>query len=291
MPLTYSRTFRVRYYECDGYGHLNNANYLRYMQETAFDASAAAGYDLKTYDEIGGFWLIRETDIEYRQPLRYDDRVTITTWVEDFRRARSRRVYEFAREDGTLAARAVTDWVYLDAATRRPARIPEEMKRAFFPDGLPAEPVPRERFPEAPPPPPGVFTMRRHVEWRDIDPQWHVNNANYLAFCEEAGIRLAETVGWSFERMRAEGFGLIARRTRIEYLTPAVLTDELDVATWVSNMRAASGIRHYRLTRVSDGELVARALTHVVAVDVETGRPVRVPPSFIADFAPNIVSG
>jgi len=36
---------------------------------------------------------------------------------------------------------------------------------------------------------------------------------------------------------------------------------------------------------------VARALTHVVAVDVETGRPVRVPPSFIADFAPNIVSG
>src|SRR5690606_41899892 len=117
MPLTYSRTFRVRYYECDGYGHLNNANYLRYMQETAFDASAAAGYDLKTYDEIGGFWLIRETDIEYRQPLRYHDRGTITTRVEGFRRAPSPRVYDFEREAGTLGAAAATDWVWLAAAT------------------------------------------------------------------------------------------------------------------------------------------------------------------------------
>ncbi len=41
------RAFRVRSYECDGYGHVNHANYLRYMQEAAFDASAAAGYDLE----------------------------------------------------------------------------------------------------------------------------------------------------------------------------------------------------------------------------------------------------
>ena len=27
MPLTYTRQFRIRHYECDGYGHLNNVNY------------------------------------------------------------------------------------------------------------------------------------------------------------------------------------------------------------------------------------------------------------------------
>ena len=43
MPLKHERLFRVRFYECDAYGHLNNSNYVRYMQETAFDASAAAG--------------------------------------------------------------------------------------------------------------------------------------------------------------------------------------------------------------------------------------------------------
>ena len=53
MPLTNTTKFRVRYVECDAYGHVNNANYLRYMQEAAFAASAAVGYDVRRYDEIG----------------------------------------------------------------------------------------------------------------------------------------------------------------------------------------------------------------------------------------------
>ena len=52
MPLTHVRTFQVRYHECDSYGRVNHTNYLRYMQEAAFDASAAAGYDLVRYEAI-----------------------------------------------------------------------------------------------------------------------------------------------------------------------------------------------------------------------------------------------
>jgi hypothetical protein len=33
------------------------------MQETAFDASTAAGYDQARYAELGHHWLIRETEI------------------------------------------------------------------------------------------------------------------------------------------------------------------------------------------------------------------------------------
>lgn len=291
MPLNHTRTFRVRLYECDGYGHLNNATYLRYMQEAAFDASAAAGYGFDRYDELGHSWLIRATDIEYRRPLHYDDVVDVRTWVEDFRRARSYRAYEFRTGGGEVAARAVTDWVYLDTGSGRPARIPADLRAAFFPEGLPADPPARRRFPDAPPPPPGVYTMRRHVEWRDIDPQWHVNNANYLAYFEEAGIRLAEELGWAFDRLAAEGFALVAHRTQIEYLRPARLGDELEIATWVSGMRRASGTRHYTCTRLADGALLARAHTHVASINLETGRPVRIPQAFLDDFASNIVGG
>ena len=50
MPAAvHTATFRVRHYECDAYGHLNNANYARYMQEAAFDASAAVGYGKDRY--------------------------------------------------------------------------------------------------------------------------------------------------------------------------------------------------------------------------------------------------
>jgi len=69
MPLTHVRTFRVRHYECDAYGYVKDANYLNYMQEAAFDASATAGYDLARYQAMGRYWLVRETDVEYLHPL------------------------------------------------------------------------------------------------------------------------------------------------------------------------------------------------------------------------------
>lgn len=289
MPLTHIRTFRVRHYECDAYGHLNHANYLRYMQETAFDASAAAGYDFTRYQELGAIWLIRETDIEYLLPLRYDDRVEVKTWVEDFRRVRSRRAYEFRlAQSGTLAARASTDWAYLSRQDGRPVAIPEEMKTAFFPEGVPADALRRGRFPPAPPPPPGVFTMRRRVEWRDIDPMQHVNNATYLTYIEDCGMQVSAAHSWPLERMWGAGFGVVARRHRIEYLLPAVLDDELEIATWVYDVRAASVMRYYTITRSSDSAVLARAHTQWVWIDVASQKPIRIPQAFMTDFAANI---
>ena len=147
MPLTNTTQFRVRYVECDAYGHVNNANYLRYMQEAAFNASAAVGYDVKRYDELGQYWLVRETEIEYFKPLMYGDEFEIKTWVADFRRVRSRRRYEF-RKPGSddLLARGMTDWVYIDKATQRPVNVPPEMIRAFAPDGEDVVTQTRDRF-------------------------------------------------------------------------------------------------------------------------------------------------
>ena len=61
MLLEHVRTFRVRYYECDAFGHVRGVSLLRYMQEAAFDASAAAGYDMAHYEELKRLWLVRET--------------------------------------------------------------------------------------------------------------------------------------------------------------------------------------------------------------------------------------
>jgi acyl-CoA thioester hydrolase len=292
MPMIHVRTFRVRHYECDAYGHVNQANYLRYMQEAAFDASAAAGYDLTRYEAMGHHWLVRETDIEYLRPLRYGDSVQIKTWVVDFRRIRSRRAYEFRRAGSDkLVAQARTDWVFLDSATWRPAPIPPEMMAAFFPEGLPDPAAPHPRFPSAPPPPPGVFRLRRRVEWRDIDPEQHVNNAVYLSYLEDCGVQVAAAHGWPMARMQAEGFAIVARRHQIEYQQPAVLDDELELATWISDVKRATAVRHYRVTRVRDGALLARARTLWVWVDLKTGRPIRIPGAFLANFAPNIAGG
>jgi acyl-CoA thioester hydrolase len=288
MPLTNTTSFRVRYVECDAYGHVNNANYLRYMQEAAFDASAAVGYDVKRYEALGQYWLVRETEIEFFKPLMYDDTFEIKTWVADFRRVRSRRMYEFRKPgEDDLIARGMTDWVYLDQATQRPANVPPEMIRAFAPDGEEVATHARDPFPKPPPPPSEVFKMRRRVMWQDIDQAQHVNNAVYLSYVEDCGFQLLKHFKWPMQRMRDEGFAILIRRHHIQYLQPAVFDDEIEVASYVYDVKRASAMRYYSITRVSDGALLAQVNSLGVWVDLKTGMPARFPGQFLADFAAN----
>jgi acyl-CoA thioester hydrolase len=288
MPHTHTRNFRIRHYECDAFGHLNNANYVRYMQETAFDASAAVQ---ERYNELGHHWLIRETDIEYLQPVRYGDTIAVKTWVIDFQRVRSRRAYEFNhKHSGELVAKGVTDWVYLKNGSSRPATIPDEIINAFLPEGPPTSFPPREKFPVAPPPPPGKFDMNLRVAWQDLDSVQHVNNAVYLSYAEECGMQVIAAHGWPITRMLNEDFTILIRKHQIQYRQPAILDDELILSTWVSNVRRSQATRHYIIQRKSDGAQLALVHSLSVWVNLDSGRPVRIPKTLLSDFAANIVS-
>ncbi len=291
MPLTHCRTFRVRYYECDAYGHVNHANYMRYAQEAAFDASAAAGYDLARYEAMDRLWLIRDTEIEYLRPLQYGDSVQVKTWVVDFRRVRSRRAYEFRRSGtGALVAQASTDWFFLELSTGRPAAIPPEMKTAFIPEGAPDAAPPRQHLPNLSATPPGAFCQRRRVEWRDLDGAGHVNNAVYLSYVEDCGVQAVAAHGWPIVRMEAEGFAVVARQHHIEYRQPATLGDELEVITWLDDVADTTFVRHTAMRRPSDGAQIAQARTLHFWVDRSSGKPSPIPDAFLAAFPPSSVT-
>lgn len=290
MSAIFKRTFRVRSYETDLYGHVNQVNYLRYLQEAALNASAAVGYDGAAYDALGTLWLIRETEIEYFHALKYGDSVEVTTWVGDFRKVRSRRFYEMhLAGSGERVAQASTDWIYIDRVSQRPLAIPPEMVTAFAPEGLDAMPPGqrREKFPDPPPPPPGAFTMRRIVEWRDVDSVGHVNNAVYLSYMEESAIEQSASVGWPMQRMRDEGFGVVARKHQLEYRLQAELGDPLLVTTYLSEPRRSSIIRNFIVAR-PDGEIVARSRSLYLCVNLSSGMPIRIPKQVLEDFAPVI---
>lgn len=290
MPLTHTREFRVRHYECDAFGNLNNANYLRYMQEATFDASAAAGYDQHRYEELGKYWLIRETDIEFLKPAQYGDTIKVKTWVIDFRRVRSRRAYEFVRKGSNeIVAKAVTDWVYLESDSGKPATIPDEIITGFFPEGPPVDNPHREKFPVAPHPPAGEFEMQLRVAWQDIDAVQHVNNAIYLNYIDECGMQVIAAHGWPITRMLEEGNAILIRRHQIQYRQPSMLNDELVISTWASNFRRSTATRHYHIKRKSDDATIAFVHSLGVWVNLTTGHPHRFPDKFLEDFVPNMV--
>jgi acyl-CoA thioester hydrolase len=240
---------------------------------------------------MGRTWLARETDLEIAHSPAYGDTVVVKTWVDDFRRVRSRRAYELRLAgSGALLAEGITDWAFLDSHSQRPAAIPEELKAAFFPEGAPAPAPARERFPAAPPAPPGVYRLWRRVEWQDLDQVRHVNNAAYLDYVEDCAVQAAVAHGWPPGRLRAEGLAIVPHRYQIEYRQPATLNEELALTTWLSGVQEQAMYRHFALARASDGAVLVRARALLVCKDRHTGRRAPLPAAYLAELAPNIAA-
>jgi len=109
--------------------HVNNVAYVKWMQDAAIaHAEACGGRWLAK--EIGGSWFVRMHRIEYLKPAFLDDEITVLTWVADWRKVRSLRRYRFMRNE-TVLAEGETDWVFVDAVTRRPKPITEQIVSAF----------------------------------------------------------------------------------------------------------------------------------------------------------------
>lgn len=115
----------------DENGHVNNVQYVQWMQDVAVRHVTASS----SVDGMGGeagIWVARSHSIEYLRPAFAGDRIQASTWIADLRRVRARRRYRFVRRsDGAVLAEGETDWVFVNPATGRPRSIPEEIKAAF----------------------------------------------------------------------------------------------------------------------------------------------------------------
>ena len=135
MPIstTYSKTITIPKNVIDENGHVNNVVYVQWMQDIA----------VEHYSSIGGIeaqgsestWVIREHRIEYFLPAFEGEEIEIRTWVENVRRVRSLRKYEFVRKsDGIILVKGETDWVFVDVRTGALRRVPEEVIDVFQTD-------------------------------------------------------------------------------------------------------------------------------------------------------------
>lgn len=135
MPITpiYSKTITVPASVIDENGHVNNVAYVQWMQDIAVEHYASLG-GLEAQKPFGT-WFIREHKIEYLLPAFANEEIEIRTWVENVRRVRSLRRYEFVRNaDGRILAKGETDWVFVDAVMGGPCSIPEEVIKVFSKD-------------------------------------------------------------------------------------------------------------------------------------------------------------
>jgi acyl-CoA thioester hydrolase len=132
-PLSFTTTWRVRSYELDGNGHVNNSVYLAYAEEIATLHAEALGFGRQWTLDRGGMWVVHKHEIVYQRPAVYGDYLALTTRVVEMRGARAVRETTIALIDGPTIASLRTDWVWVRASDGRPQRIPAELLAGFGP--------------------------------------------------------------------------------------------------------------------------------------------------------------
>ena len=114
----------------DENGHVNNVAYVQWMQDIAVEHYSSLGG--VTAQGPNATWVVHEHRIEYLLPAFEGEEIEIKTWVENIRRVRSLRKYEFARKsDHKILVRGETDWVFVETKTGKPIPIPKEVLHVF----------------------------------------------------------------------------------------------------------------------------------------------------------------
>lgn len=131
MQRFYCFDFTVPETAIDRNGHVNNVQYVQWMQDAAILHSDATGCTAAT-EAIGAMWVARSHRIEYLCPALAGDRIRAFTWVAGMRKVRSLRRYRFVRAlDSEVLARGETDWAFVDAASGKLRPIPKEVSGLF----------------------------------------------------------------------------------------------------------------------------------------------------------------
>jgi len=115
----------------DENGHLNNVEYVRWMQVAAIAHTQHTAGDTET-TKAGATWVARSHRIEYLKPAFEGEQLALFTWISSTRRVRAQRKYIFFRPaDQATIATGETEWIFADVKTGRPRSIPPAVAAVF----------------------------------------------------------------------------------------------------------------------------------------------------------------
>ena len=117
----------VRYVETDQMGVVHHSNYISWFEIARTTLCAATGVHYAEIEEMGYLLMVTGVRVKYRQGARYGDTVQVTARID---RLWSRGVhygYEVKRGD-ELIATGTTEHVWIDGETRKPTRLPPELR-------------------------------------------------------------------------------------------------------------------------------------------------------------------
>jgi acyl-CoA thioester hydrolase len=117
---------RVELHDLDALRHVNNANYVSYLEQAGLDALGAVGWDLPVQLAAGGHLAPVTHDLEYLDAALYGEIVAITTWItaaDEHGISRHTHLHRGDAQRPLLHASSRYEWLGDDGSRRVPTAL------------------------------------------------------------------------------------------------------------------------------------------------------------------------
>ena len=130
LPNTYRTTITPAPEDFDELGHVNNAVWVRWIQ----DVATAHWVAVATPAQIDAYvWVVTRHEIDYRGNIGLGESVTAETFIpEGPNGARFDRRVDFRNAAGKIIVSARTTWAMVDRESGRLMRVPAEVAAPFL---------------------------------------------------------------------------------------------------------------------------------------------------------------
>lgn len=133
---------------------------------------------------------------------------------------------------------------------------------------------------------PKPFIHEVEVQPQHIDDFQHTNNVVYLTWMAKTAWEHSKALGLDFEAYADINRGMVVRRHELEYLGASHEGDRVLVATWITGNDGKLRLRRrFQMVNAETGKTLLRGLSDFVCINIETGRPTRMPEKFVATYA------
>jgi acyl-CoA thioester hydrolase len=128
---TFRHPIAIQPADIDHMGHVNNAVYLKWVQEAVIDYWNSVAPPNAVAQHL---WVALKHEITYLSPTFLQDTIVAEVIAEKVEGARAFFRTVVRRGDEVLSEIS-SCWCCLDVATKRPARLAREVVRRFLPPG------------------------------------------------------------------------------------------------------------------------------------------------------------
>lgn len=127
--MSFSFKKRIYGYECDIYGHLNNANYLPILEAARSEALQEMGMPIQKLMDLQWHLYVYRFEIDYIKALLLEDIIEVRSMVLTLNKVKSTWQQEIYNSQGELCFRSVMTAVF--AYQGKPARLIPEIYDVF----------------------------------------------------------------------------------------------------------------------------------------------------------------